>query len=128
VGDEKEVAFLKELSKDPEPQIRAHAAKALLTLEALLAAKPDTGEVKSDFGTNVSESYSADNEFDPLIDEMEVCFNKSLNIFDINFEMALVEEPLEKDPEQFGQQEGQEESFWKVIMDFAHKLIEKTYG
>jgi HEAT repeat protein len=128
VGDEKEVAFLKELSDDPEPRIREYAAKALLTLEALLAAKPDTGEVKSGIGTNSAESFSADNEFDPLINEMEVCFNTSLNIFDINFELALAEEPVEVEVDQIGNQEGQEVSFWKVFMDFAHKLIEKTYG
>ncbi len=128
VGDEKEVAFLKELSDDPEPQIRELAAKALLTLEALLAAKPDTADVMTDMGSNGPESVLADNEFDPLINEMEVCFKKSLNIFDIDFEMALAEEPVEEDLEQIGQQEEQEESFWKVIMDFAQKLIEKTYG
>lgn len=128
VGDEKEVAFLKELSKDPEPQIREHAAKALLKLEALLAAQPEPGEVKSDNDTNGAESVSSSNEFGPLINEMEVCFNTSLNIFDIGFEMALAEEPMEKEVDQVGQQVAPDESFWKVFIDFAQKLIEKTYG
>ena len=97
VGDEKEVAFLKELSEDPEPQIRELAAKALLTLEALLAAKPDTEDSEVRYWHQWRESVSTDNEFDPLINEMEVCFNKSLNIFDIGFEMALAEEPMEED-------------------------------
>ncbi len=128
IGDEKEVAFLKELSEDPEPQIRELAAKALLTLEALLAAKSDPGTEKSDIESNGDESVSTENEFDPLIDEMEVCFNKSLNIFDIGFEMALAEEPLVEDFDQVAQQGEPDESFWKVIMHFAQKLIEKTYG
>ena len=128
VGDKKEVAFLKELVKDPEPQIRKNAAKALLKLEALLADKPDIKEVRSDFGTNGVESVSTENESDPLINEMEVCFDQSLNIFDIGFEMALAEEPVEEDVDQVGQQGEPDASFWKVIMGFAQKLIEKTHG
>ncbi|MGB5369136.1 MAG: HEAT repeat domain-containing protein [Flavobacteriaceae bacterium] len=128
VGDEKEVAFLKELSEDPEPQIRELAAKALLKLEALMADKPDKKVVKSDIGTNGVETVSTNNDFDPLINEMEVCFNRSLNIFDIGFEMALAEEPMEEDCNQVGQQDEPDASLWKVIKVFAQKLIEKTYG
>jgi hypothetical protein len=42
--------------------------------------------------------------------------------------MALAEEPMEKDVDQVGQQGAPDESFWKVFIDFAQKLIEKTYG
>jgi hypothetical protein len=128
VGDEKEVAFLKELSDDPESLIREHSAKALLKLEALLAAKRNAGAATIEIDPEGAEWVSSDNEFDPLINEIEVRFKQSLNIFDIGFEMALAEEPVGEDLEQLGRQDEQDGSFWKAIIDFAQKIIEKTHG
>ncbi len=126
VGDEKEVAFLKKLSQDPESQIREQAATALLKLEALLEDKKNMWETKTEVESAAINMGSDDYEIDPLINAIEVHFNQSLNIFDIGFDLALEEEtPLVKEQKN-DKEDDQIGSLWRSIKEFSQKLITKS--
>ncbi len=87
VGDEKELYFLEQLLDDPEPRIRDKASSALAQLKERLGSVTLPPKKENNTPRAASVPQKTDEEYEQLLDEMEIAPPKESDIFDIGFEL-----------------------------------------
>ena len=125
VGDEKEIHFLEDLTKDDSPEIRKKALEVLKELKIKLYK--NRNELKKQ---DSNESEKSDDTFDQMKEaELESSSNPN-DIFDLTFDLTeeIDEDVDEKKKAYEERQTVQHGSFFGQICSFSHKILEKING
>ncbi len=123
VGDEKELRFLEELTKDDSPEIRKKALEALKELRYKLGRNEENSNTQASIENEVSQAVEQ-------FEQVDEPYGNPNDIFDLNFDLsedldADTDEKKKTDEEQKSVHYG---SFFGQICTFSNKILEKLNG